>query len=134
MPVVNYGITSRYGIRTHPITQRPSFHAGIDLVTRGDDRVYPAKEGRVILARNYNNYGNTVVVRHERGIETLYAHLASIAVQEGQEVDQQTLLGMVGNTGASTGKHLHFEVSVGGYPVDPLKVMQAAEYVQQAQK
>jgi len=134
MPVSDYRITSRFGIRTHPITQRPGFHAGVDLVTRSDDSVYPAKEGKVILARDYNSYGNTVVVRHERGIETLYAHLASISVREGQEVDTQTVLGMVGNTGSSTGKHLHFEVSVGGYPVDPLKVMQTAEYVQQAQK
>lgn len=134
MPVSDYSISSRFGIRTHPITQRPAFHAGLDLVTRSDDAVFPAKEGKVILARTYNNYGNTVIVRHERGIETLYAHLASIAVREGQEVDTQTRLGEVGNTGASTGKHLHFEVSVGGYPVDPLKVMQTAEYVQQAQK
>lgn len=134
MPVSDYSISSRFGIRTHPITQRPGFHAGLDLVTRSDDAVFPAKEGKVILARNYNNYGNTVIVRHERGIETLYAHLASIAVREGQEVDTETRLGEVGNTGASTGKHLHFEVSVGGYPVDPLKVMQTAEYVQQAQK
>ena len=65
-------------------------------------------------------------------METLYAHLASIKVREGQEVDLDTVLGLVGNTGTSTGKHLHFEVSVGGYPVDPLKVINTAQYVQQA--
>jgi len=58
--------------------------------------------------------------------------LASINVKEGQDVDLSTVLGQIGNTGASTGKHLHFEVSVGSYPVDPIKVIDTAQYVQQA--
>lgn len=134
MPVSEGRITSEFGIRTHPITGVPAFHAGVDLVPRSNDNVYSAKEGIVILARHYNSYGNTVIVKHASGIETLYAHLASVAVQVGQEVNNLTLLGTVGNTGQSTGKHLHFEVTVGGYPVDPMKVIQTAEYVQQAQK
>lgn len=134
MPVNDYYTTSHFGIRKHPISGRPRFHAGIDLVPRSDDSVFPVKPGTVILARFYNDYGNTVIVRHERGIETLYAHLARIDVREGLEVDAQTVLGTVGNTGASTGKHLHFEVSVGGYPVDPLKVINTAQNVQQAQR
>lgn len=134
MPVNDFYATSHFGIRNHPISGRPRFHAGIDLVTRSDDSVFPVKSGTVILARPHNDYGNTVIVRHERGIETLYAHLARIDVREAQEVDAQTVLGLVGNTGASTGKHLHFEVSVGGYPVDPLKVINTAQNVQQAQK
>jgi murein DD-endopeptidase MepM/ murein hydrolase activator NlpD len=133
VPVPNHRITSRYGLRNHPISQRPQLHAGVDLVPAdGDDRAFPALPGRVILARHYNNYGNTVIVKHERGIESLYAHLDKIQVTEGQEVDLTTVLGMVGNTGSSTGKHLHFEISVGGYPVDPLKVIATAQYVQQA--
>lgn len=132
IPVNDYRLTSKYGVRTHPISNKPSFHAGIDLVSTGDDRIYPSLPGRVIMARPYHNYGKTVIIRHERGIETLYAHLDQIDVKEGQEVDTQTLLGMMGNTGASTGKHLHFEVSIGGYPVDPLKVIATAQYVQQA--
>lgn len=87
-----------------------------------------------MLARPYNEYGNTVIISHGRGVETLYAHLAAIKVREGQDVDLDTLIGLVGNTGSSTGKHLHFEVSVGGYPVDPLKVINTAQYVQQAKK
>lgn len=134
MPVSDYYTTSHFGIRKHPISGRPRFHAGVDLVTRSDDRVYPVRSGKVILARYYNNYGNTVIVRHERGIETLYAHLERIDVQEGQEVDSASVLGLVGNTGASTGKHLHFEVSVGGYPVDPIKVISTAQHVQQAKR
>jgi murein DD-endopeptidase MepM/ murein hydrolase activator NlpD len=133
-PVTDYYISSRFGIRKHPVTGRPRFHAGIDLVTRSDDSVFPVKTGKVILARDYNDYGKTVIIRHERGIETLYAHLDKIHVREGQDVELDTLIGIVGNTGMSTGKHLHFEVTVGGYPVDPLKVINTAQNVQQAQR
>jgi murein DD-endopeptidase MepM/ murein hydrolase activator NlpD len=131
-PIADHVLTATFGVRNHPIHGKPRFHAGIDLVSDSSDDVFAAKAGTVVLARPYNDYGNTVIVRHERGVETLYAHLASIAVKEGQQVDLNTLLGVMGNTGASTGKHLHFEVSVGGYPVDPLKVMNTAQYVQQA--
>lgn len=132
MPLTDFSTTSSFGIRTHPITGRPKFHTGIDLVPSRSDEVRPAKVGKVVLARTYQDYGNTVIVRHERGIETLYGHLADLRVQEGQDVDLNTVLGMVGNTGSSTGKHLHFEVSVGGYPVDPQKVIDTAHYVQKA--
>lgn len=134
LPVNDHILTSPFGIRKHPIHGTPRLHAGIDLISRSDDKVLAAKAGTVILARSYNDYGNTVIVRHERGIETLYAHLSTIDVKVGQEVDLETVLGKIGNTGASTGKHLHFEVSVAGYPVDPLKVINLAEYVQQAKK
>ena len=133
-PVTDYYISSGFGIRKHPVSGRPRFHAGIDLVTRSDDSVFPVKAGKVVLARDYNDYGKTVIIRHERGIETLYAHLDKIHVREGQDVELDTLIGMVGNTGMSTGKHLHFEVTVGGYPVDPLKVISTAQNVQQAQR
>jgi murein DD-endopeptidase MepM/ murein hydrolase activator NlpD len=132
LPIQDYVLTSPFGIRKHPIHGTPRLHAGIDLISRSNDNVFPAKEGTVVLARNYNDYGKTVIVRHERGIETLYAHLDSISVTAGQEVDLATVLGIVGNTGSSTGKHLHFEVLVGGYPVDPLKVINTAQNVQQA--
>lgn len=134
MPINDHYTTSHFGVRKHPISGRPRFHAGLDLVSRSDDRVFSVKPGKVMLARSYNEYGNTVIVRHERGIETLYAHLSSIHVKEGEDVDTTVVLGMVGNTGASTGKHLHFEISVGGYPVDPLKVITTAQNVQQAQR
>lgn len=132
MPLTDFSIASSFGIRNHPVTGRPRLHTGIDLLAGSSDEVRPAKGGKVVMARGYQDYGNTVVVRHERGIETLYAHLASIKVKEGQEVGPDTVLGLVGNTGLSTGKHLHFEVSVGGYPVDPQKVIETAQYVQKS--
>jgi murein DD-endopeptidase MepM/ murein hydrolase activator NlpD len=130
MPLDDFSTSSSFGIRMHPISGRPKFHTGIDLVTEGREEVRAAKVGKVVLARSYLDYGNTVIIRHERGIDTLYAHLANLLVKEGQDVDLTTVLGLVGNTGASTGKHLHFEVSVGGYPVDPQKVIETAFYVQ----
>ena len=132
MPLDDFSTTSSFGIRNHPITGRPKFHTGIDLITGRSDEVRAAKVGKVVLARSYQDYGNTVIIRHERGIETLYAHLAELRVREGQDVDLNTVLGLVGNTGSSTGKHLHFEVSVGGYPVDPQKVIETAYYVQKS--
>jgi len=130
MPLVDFTTSSSFGIRKHPITGRPKFHTGIDLVAGSSDEVRAAKVGKVVLARSYQDYGNTIIIRHERGIETLYAHLAELKVKEGQDVDLNTVIGIVGNTGSSTGKHLHFEVSVGGYPVDPQKVIETAFYVQ----
>lgn len=130
MPLSDFSTSSSFGIRMHPITGRPKFHTGVDLIAESSDEVRPAKTGKVVLARNYQDYGNTVIIRHERGIETLYAHLADLKVKEGEDVDMTTVIGIVGNTGASTGKHLHFEVSVGGYPVDPQKVIETAFYVQ----
>lgn len=134
LPVKDAVTTSTFGIRKHPIHGAPRFHAGVDLISNSNDDVFPAKPGKVVMAGAYNSYGNTVIVRHDRGVETLYAHLASISVREGQDVDMNTVLGQIGNSGASTGKHLHFEVSVGGYPVDPLKVITTAQYVQQTQE
>jgi murein DD-endopeptidase MepM/ murein hydrolase activator NlpD len=132
MPLNDFSISSAFGIRAHPITGRPKFHTGVDLVVDTSDDVRAVKNGKVVLARNYQDYGNTVIIRHERGLETLYAHLARIDVKEGQDVDLNTVIGLVGNTGSSTGKHLHFEVSVGGYPVDPQKVIETAFYVQKS--
>lgn len=133
-PVESHDLTSKYGMRSHPLSRQQRFHAGVDLVPHSDDRVYPTKAGKVVLARMNGGYGNTVVVRHDRGIESLYAHLHRMDVNEGDEVDINTVLGLVGNTGASTGKHLHFEISVGGFPVDPLRVIHTANYVQQIKK
>jgi murein DD-endopeptidase MepM/ murein hydrolase activator NlpD len=130
MPLEGYTTSSTFGIRPHPISGRPKFHTGIDLIAGSSDEVRAAKVGKVVLARIYQDYGNTVIIRHERGIETLYAHLADLKVKEGQDVDMTTVLGLVGSTGTTTGKHLHFEVSVGGYPVDPKKVIETSFYVQ----
>lgn len=130
MPLEDHAITSDFGIRVHPTLKRPALHAGIDLIpTTNNDYVLSVKPGKVIVARFHGNMGNTVIVRHQRGVETLYGHLDKILVKEGQDVLETTVLGTVGNTGQSTGKHLHFEVFVGSYQVDPRKVIQTAQNV-----
>ncbi len=135
MPLADYAITSEFGIRPHPITNKPSLHAGIDLKSQnGDDTVRSVKPGKVLVAGYHGNLGNAVLIRHDRGVETLYGHLDRIYVKEGDKVERGTPIGLVGNTGQSTGKHLHFEVLVGSYQVDPKKVIQTAQYVRQTQK
>ena len=135
MPVTNYSVSSDFGVRRHPISGQTHFHTGIDLLSEtGDDRVHPVKPGAVVLAQFHPQYGNTVVVRHTNGGESLYAHLANISVKLGDKVTAQSVLGNVGSTGSSsTGKHLHLEILIGGYPVNPQKVIRTAQYVQQIQ-
>ncbi len=132
LPLGSSGVSSGYGLRIHPLTGKTQFHTGVDLIPTSDLLIHPALRGKVVLASYGQELGNVVIVRHAGGIETLYGHMASIAVHEGAEVSENSVLGIVGNTGsASTGRHLHFEVIVGGYPVNPLKVIQTAQNVRQ---
>jgi murein DD-endopeptidase MepM/ murein hydrolase activator NlpD len=134
MPLKQFEITSDFGIRKHPITGSPHFHSGVDLVTIGtDERIFPAKPGTVIFADMQPQLGNTVILQHSHGIKTLYAHLREINnINVGDTVQSDTILGAVGNTGSSsTGPHLHFEVLIGGYATNPIKVIKAAKNVQQ---
>mgnify|MGYP000405529095 CR=1 FL=1 len=134
MPVPNYSVTSDFGVRRHPISGQTHFHTGLDMLSQtGDEKVHPVKPGVVVLAQFHTQYGNTVVVRHSNGVESLYAHMAQLLVKVGDKVTTDNVLGYIGNTGFSTGKHLHFEILVGGYPVNPQKVIRTAQYVQQIQ-
>ncbi len=135
MPVANFNVSSDFGIRKHPLTGKTHFHTGLDLMSEtGDDKVFAVKPGVVVMAEFHPQYGNTVVIRHLNGVESLYAHLAQLSVKVGDKVTTDSLLGYIGSTGASsTGKHLHLEILVGGYPVNPQKVIRTAQYVQQIQ-
>ena len=135
MPVPNYSVTSDFGVRRHPISGQTHFHTGVDMLSQtGDEKVHPVKPGVVVLAQFHTQYGNTVVVRHTNGVESLYAHLANIDVKLGDKVTNESVLGNIGSTGSSsTGKHLHLEILIGGYPVNPQKVIRTAQYVQQIQ-
>ena len=134
MPVTNYSFSSDFGIRKHPLTGKSHFHTGIDIMSAtGDDKVFAVKPGVVVMSEFHPQYGNTVVVRHSNGVESLYAHMAQLLVKVGDKVTNDNVLGYIGNTGFSTGKHLHFEILVGGYPVNPQKVIRTAQYVQQIQ-
>lgn len=95
------------------------YHKGVDIQLRKGDTVACAFDGKVRFAEKKGGYGNVVIVRHYNGLETVYGHLYKIKVTEGQVVGSGDLIGLAGNTGKSTGPHLHFEVRFMGAPVDP---------------
>jgi murein DD-endopeptidase MepM/ murein hydrolase activator NlpD len=111
--------TSAFGWRRDPLNGRQTFHHGVDLRAAYGDTVPAAAAGTVVFAGERGGYGNMVIVRHEGGVETRYAHLSSIDVAAGATVDEGTALGRAGSTGRSTAPHLHFEVLVNGERVDP---------------
>ena len=116
-------LTSAFGYRIHPISGQAHSHTGIDVSASGGTPIYAAKGGQVILSEYGSgvnwSYGNFVVIDHGDGTTTLYAHMSSRAVSEGQMVTQGQTIGYVGNTGNSKGNHLHLEVRVNGQRVDP---------------
>lgn len=107
---VNGRITSRPGMRRHPILKRKKYHAGTDYAAPTGTPVKAAASGTVSVAGNQRGYGKVVYIEHANGKQTRYAHLSRILVKPGQKVSQGDLIGKVGSTGASTGPHLHFEV------------------------
>lgn len=115
-------ITSTYGWRTHPIFKTPEFHDGIDISTKGHAKVYATISGKVdAVVYSKFGYGNKIVIKNSQGFETLYAHLSeSIYVKKGQIVKKGQLIATTGNTGLSTGEHLHYEVHKNGELKDPL--------------
>jgi murein DD-endopeptidase MepM/ murein hydrolase activator NlpD len=104
-------ITSLFGWRMHPIHQSWRFHSGTDLAAPEGTPVLATRSGRVTISDNLGGYGLTVILRHDEDqLESRYAHLSRIAVQPGEWVEQGEVIGLVGNTGTSTGPHLHFEM------------------------
>ena len=95
-------------------------HTGVDMAARFGAPVYAAAGGKVVLARWYGDYGRCVIIQHEDGSSTLYAHNSYLTVYWGQEVKQGELIARVGSTGNSTGSHLHFELYDGQELLDPL--------------
>ena len=114
-------ITSGYGMRTHPIYGVKKMHTGVDISAPKGTAIKAAGEGKVIFTGRRGGYGKTVIVDHGNSRTTLYAHMSKITCDAGDLVDTGTKLGEVGNTGVSTGNHLHFEVRIDGEPVDPMK-------------
>lgn len=112
-------ISSQFGWRRDPFVGRARFHGGIDLAARYGTEVPAAAAGTVVTAGEQGGYGLTVVVRHDGGYQTRYAHLSSLEVRVGDAIEKGALLGRVGSTGRSTAPHLHFEVTQGGQRVDP---------------
>lgn len=113
-------VTSRFGTRVHPIFRYTRFHSGVDFGAASGSPVVAAADGQVVGAGWSGGYGRQVRVAHGGGVLTTYSHLSGFAAAPGTPVRQGEVIGYVGSSGVSTGPHLHFEVRVGGRPVDPL--------------
>ncbi|MBW4699795.1 MAG: peptidoglycan DD-metalloendopeptidase family protein [Aphanocapsa lilacina HA4352-LM1] len=113
-------LSSRFGMRHHPIFKVRKMHTGIDVAARSGTPIRAADDGTVLYAGWYGGYGRCVIVSHGGTLSTLYAHASRLFVTVGQTVKKGDPLAAVGSTGFSTGPHLHFEVRVNGSPVNPL--------------
>ena len=113
-------VTSGFGMRVHPISGERKHHTGLDIGLPEGTEIYPAQAGKVlIVGYDKDGYGHYCVVYHGGGMATLYAHCSKILVSEGQEVTTETMIARSGNTGTSTGPHLHIEFIEQGKPVNP---------------
>lgn len=116
-------LASGFGARTDPFTFKPSFHPGLDFQTSIGTPFYASAKGQVVEAGWVSGYGNQIVIDHGDGFSTRYAHADRLFVKRGVMVDQNTLLGVVGSTGRSTGPHLHYEMIKNGDKIDPIKLI-----------
>lgn len=118
-----YRFTSPYGYRWGRL------HAGVDLAGPVGMHVLVPADGTVTAAEWENGYGNVIKIRHDFGVSTVYGHLSKIRVKVGQKVSRGDWIGDSGNTGRSTGPHLHYEIRVGGAPINPMTFIKAAKDV-----
>lgn len=112
-------LTSGYGMRRDPITRGRAFHSGLDIAAAPGAPVYATADGVVARAGRNGGLGKSVFISHGYGLSTRYGHLSEIAVKPGQKVERGDVIGHVGNTGRSTGYHLHYEVHRDGKAVNP---------------
>jgi murein DD-endopeptidase MepM/ murein hydrolase activator NlpD len=124
------GYLSRgFGIKTDPFTGRKQPHLGIDLAADIGTPVYATADGRVDFVGRDRGLGKMIRINHLSGYTTVYAHLSQIQVKRGEQVKRGDLIATVGNTGYSTGPHLHYEVHFQGRPKDPLNYVLSSQYL-----
>ncbi len=114
-------VTSDFGVRLDPYSAERMMHRGLDIATPYGQAVYTPSDGVVVFAGTEGGYGKVLVVDHGYGVKTRYGHLSEIFVKLGDRVKRGSRVGAVGNTGRSTGPHLHYEVRVNGIPENPRK-------------
>ncbi len=132
-PMKNYYISSSFGSRVDPITGRSARHQGLDFVGMSQEKILSPSSGKIILAGRYSDYGNAVVIDHGFGITTRYGHLSVVKVKNGQMVKKGEVIALQGNTGRSTGQHLHYEVRYKNMPLNPRKFLEAGEALNEEQ-
>lgn len=123
-PVPSYTqISSPFGERIHPITNKPNFHKGIDIPAPQYTDIIASDDGIVVFSGAQNGYGNVVKIKHFDGKVTVYAHNTSNIVNEGDVVRQGQAIAQIGSTGDSTGNHVHFEILVNEVNINPVNVV-----------
>ena len=127
-PLAEMDVSSPFGMRVHPIGKIRGLHPGVDFRCADGTPVYAAADGQVTRSylsvgdpqKGTSGYGERIVIMHAGGAETSYAHLSKRLVAVGDAVRAGQLIGLSGNTGASTGPHLHFELKIDGRAVNPM--------------
>ncbi|PID74494.1 MAG: hypothetical protein CSA20_04900 [Deltaproteobacteria bacterium] len=125
-PPVPGSISSKYGKRIDPINHQKAFHTGLDFRGKRGQKVRATADGVVVMAQRYCNHGKYVKIRHGNGFYTSFSHLHSYNVRRGDKIQRGQVLGEIGNTGRSTGSHLHYEVSRNGKTINPIKFVKAS--------
>ncbi len=112
-------VTSAFGYRTSPFTGNREFHRGVDIAGRKGTPIIAPADATVRFVGQRRHLGNTIILRHGYGVETVYGHLSELAVERGRKVKRGQTIALMGTTGRSTGPHLHYQVQVNGVPVNP---------------
>jgi len=112
-------ISDGWGLRVHPISNEIEFHYGLDIANQPGTAIYATADGMVTTTDYDTSYGKRIIINHGNGYETLYAHLYSYLVRVGDRVSKGQIIGLMGNSGLSTGPHLHYEVRNAGGKVNP---------------
>lgn len=121
-------ITSRFGKRRDPINKKRAFHTGVDIRGKRGDKVYATADGVVLKAFRNGGYGNYIKISHKNGYTTSFSHLQAYLVRKGEKIQRGQLIGLVGNSGRSTGPHLHYEVALHGKPINPYDFMKLKSF------
>lgn len=119
----SYYLSSKYGWRTNPFSGYRTFHNGMDMAAAYGTSVYAALNGKVTATGFDVTYGNYIIISHPNGYQSMYGHLSAILTTRGQSVTTQTRIGLVGNTGESTGPHLHFTVYKNRATINPSQLL-----------
>jgi len=125
----SYRLSSGFGWRRHPTTGKSRMHEGTDLAAAIGTPIYATADGVVAFAGWANGYGKVIKIQHAMGFETRFGHLSKFNVKKGQRVSRGDRIGDMGNTGRSTGPHVHYEIRIGGKPVNPMTYIKAARNV-----
>ncbi len=126
---VQGAISSRFGKRKDPINNKNAFHSGIDFHGKSGDKILATADGTVKRIFRNGGYGKYILIDHGNGYTTGFAHLKTYLVKKGERIKRGQVIGLVGNTGRSTGSHLHYEVALDKKPINPYKFMEIASLI-----